>query len=126
MPLKKKRSVIIRNSRLRRIRNNTREVILPACNAEQSRLQARRWKIKTHPKYFTEDSSELSDQVKELNDQFWAIERPLRASIIQCPTCFQTDKDIIYNPVRKEWYCVECYGILKAGFTKDGCPEQFP
>ncbi|MHA1192793.1 MAG: hypothetical protein ACTSP9_10920 [Promethearchaeota archaeon] len=50
----------------------------------------------------------------------------MRESILLCPACFQSDKDMIYNPVREEWYCVECYGILKAGFTEEGRAEQFP
>ncbi|MFX1596989.1 MAG: hypothetical protein ACFFBK_13105, partial [Promethearchaeota archaeon] len=63
---------------------------------------------------------------RELQDQNWAIERPLRASILLCPACFKSDKDITFNPVRKEWYCTECYAKPKKGFTEDGEPEQFP
>ena len=124
--MKKKRSVIIRNPRLRRVRNNLRSLILKAVSEEQARLQAEREKIKTIPDYYKNHPPELLEKVKKLNDQYWAIETPLRESILLCPACFQSDKDMIYNPVRKEWYCVECYGILKAGFTEEGRSEQFP
>jgi len=103
--MKIKRTIIIKDPHLKKIRNNLRRVIISACSVEKSKSL----------------DTETGDESK-----FWAIERPLRASILLCPACFQSDKDMIYNPVRKEWYCLECYGILKAGFTEEGRSEQFP
>lgn len=103
--MKIKRTIIIKDPHLRRIRNNLRSVIISACSVEKSKSL----------------DIENGDESK-----FWAIERPLRASILLCPACFQSDKDMTYNPVRKEWYCTGCYAELKKGFTKEGQPEQFP
>lgn len=124
MTLKKKRAIIIRNSHLRRIRNNLRNVIISACSSEQSKIHDERDRLREYDDYY--DNEDVLKHAKELNDQSWAIERPLRASILLCPTCFQSHKDMIYNPVRKEWYCTECYPELKEGFTEEGLPEQFP
>ena len=63
---------------------------------------------------------------KELNEKYWTIERPLRASILLCPICFKSDKNMTYNPVRKVWFCVGCYEKLRKGNQKRGTPEEFP
>lgn len=124
--MKVKRTIIIRNQHLRRLRNNLRSLLTEACGAEQGRLQGEKEKLMAVPDYFDNPPPELLKQVKELNDQFWAIETPLRESILLCPACFQSDRDMTYNPVRKEWYCTGCYAELKKGFTEEGQPEQFP
>ena len=103
--MKVKRTIIIRNQHLRRLRNNLRSLIITACSIEKSK------------------SLDIGNGDE---DKFWAIETPLRESILLCPACFQTDKDMTYNPVRKEWYCTECYAELKVGFTEEGRSEQFP
>ena len=126
MPLKKKRTIIIRNQHLRRLRNNLRSLVIEACAAEQSKIHEEIEKLKLIPDYFETHPPELLKRVKELNDKYWAIKTPLRESILLCPACFQSDKDMTYNPVRKEWYCTECYAELKVGFTEEGRSEQFP
>ena len=32
----------------------------------------------------------------------------LQASICECPSCNQTDRDMVYNAPLKEWYCTLC------------------
>ena len=34
--------------------------------------------------------------------------RALEASICECPSCSQTDRDMVYNAPLKEWYCTLC------------------
>lgn len=72
------------------------------------------------------DNEKYRGLSQDLDDQYWAIERPLRASILLCPVCFKSDKDMTYNPVRKTWYCTECYEVLKEGNQERGTPEEFP
>jgi len=122
--MKVKRTIIIRDQHLRRIRNNIRKLLLSACSAEQSKIHDERDRLRECDDYY--DNEGVLKQAKELNGQSWAIERPLRASILLCPACFQSDKDMTYNPVRKEWYCTGCYAELKIGFTEEGRPKQFP
>ncbi|MFX1328809.1 MAG: hypothetical protein ACFE91_11835 [Promethearchaeota archaeon] len=124
--MKNKRTIIIKNPHLRRIRNNLRLLLIEACGIKQRKLQKEKERIKQIPEYFENHPPELLNRVKELNDQFWEIERPLRASILLCPVCFQTDKDMTYNPMRKTWYCSECYEKLKSANINRGTPEEFP
>lgn len=124
MPLKKKRTIIIRNPCLRRVRNNLRSLLIQTCGDEQSKIHEEEEKLMLIPDYY--DNEDIQKQAKKLNDQYWAIKRPLRESILLCPACFQSDKDMTYNPVRKEWYCTGCYAELKIGFTEEGRPKQFP
>lgn len=34
-------------------------------------------------------------------------------SICECSRCSAPDKNMTYNPIRKEWYCVDCYKELQ-------------
>ena len=124
--MKKKRTISIKDSHLRKIRNNLRSLLIQVCGHEQGRLQEEEENVKNTPGYYESDSPKLLNRVKELNDQFWSIERPLRASILLCPACFQSDKDMTFNPVLKTWYCTDCYAKLKKGYAKDGQADQFP
>ncbi|MFX1328807.1 MAG: hypothetical protein ACFE91_11825 [Promethearchaeota archaeon] len=101
----KKRSIKINNPYLRRIRNNLRNLIITACSVEKSNIL---------------------DKAEESEDEYWAIERPLRASILLCPACFKSDKDMTYNPLRKEWYCTECYESIKKELSEEGRGDEFP
>ncbi len=94
------------------------------CSDYKRKIYDKKEELREFDDYY--DNEGIQKKAKELNDQWWDIERPLRASILLCPACFQSDKDMTYNPVRKEWYCTECYAKLKIGFTEDGEPEQFP
>jgi len=122
--VKKKHTIIIRSPILRQVRNSLRDVLISACSVEQSKIHDEEDRLREHDDYY--ENEEIQIAAKKLNDQYWEIERPLRASILLCPACFKTDKDMIFNPVRKEWYCIECYAKLKKGFTEEGQPEQFP
>lgn len=124
--MKKKRTIILKNARLRKIRDNLRLLIIKASGEAKNRINNKIEKIKNTPGYYEGDSLKLLNKVKYLKDKWWEIERPLRASILLCPACFQSDKDMTYNPVLKTWYCAECYGILKKGYAKDGQADQFP
>ena len=64
--------------------------------------------------------------IEKLSHQIQENRRQLYASIIVCPVCFKTDKDMTYNPTRKEWYCIDCYVKLRKEFAEEGQPEQFP
>jgi len=122
--MKKKRTIVIKDPYLRRIRNNLRDLLISACSVKQSKIQDEKEKLMENEDFF--ENEKYRKLAKELNDQFWEIERPLKASILLCPACFKSDKDMTYNPVRKEWYCTECYAKLKRGFTEEGRPEEFP
>lgn len=124
--MNKKRAIIIRIPCLRQIRNNLRTVILKTNRTIQHELLDKIMELKSIEGYYENHPPKLLDEVRHLKDKEKKIERALRASILLCPVCFQADKDMTYNPVRKVWYCTECYGVLKKGNEERGTPEEFP
>ncbi|MFX1489565.1 MAG: hypothetical protein ACFFBI_10485 [Promethearchaeota archaeon] len=98
-----------------------RSLIIQVCGVEQGKIQEEEEKLLSNKSFL-----KAKERDRELNKQFWAIERPLRASILLCPACFKTDKDMTYNPVLKTWYCTDCYAKLKKGYAEDGQADQFP
>ena len=124
--MKKKRAIILKTSSLRKIRNNLRSLILKASSTIQHEIYDEIEKIKTNPDYFKSHPPELVKDLKQLYTREKEISRAIRASILLCPACFQSDKDMTYNPVRKTWYCTECYAKIKKGMEKEGDFGEFP
>ena len=122
--MNKKRTIIIKDPRLRKIRDNFRDLIISACSAEKSKIHDEKERLMKNKDFF--ENEKYRKLSKELNDQYWAVERPLRASILYCHVCGKTNKGMTYNPVRKTWYCTECYEVLKKGFIEEGRLEEFP
>ena len=133
--LKKKRTIIISNSQLKKVRTNLRRLIHSACKVEQAKIHEEKERLDSgyyddrgfRRKDLSVNDNDLYQRLsKKLDEQYWTIERPLRASIIECPVCFKSDRDMTYNPVRNVWYCVECYEKLRKGNIERGTPEEFP
>ena len=109
MFLKKKINNIIRSSYLKKIRENLRDLISKDIFENPER-----------------DTKILHEQIRELEQKIQKNEQFLYESIVVCPVCFATNRDMTYNPVRKTWYCTECYEVLKKGNAERGTPEEFP
>lgn len=124
--MKKKRAIIIENPCLRKIRNNFRSLILKSSRSIQHRILDEIEELKNNPDYYEKNNDLLLNQAEVLYKKENMIESALRSSILLCPACLKTDKDMIYNPVRKTWYCIECYKTLRDGFAEEGDPEEFP
>jgi hypothetical protein len=100
-----------------------RNTIINACIIEKSKIHNKQDLLMKKDGFF--DSSEFLNIDKELLDQYWAIERSLRASIPLRPVCFKSNKKMICNPIRKTFNCTECYEKLKWGNIERGMPEEF-
>jgi len=48
----------------------------------------------------------------ELYDQEIKLRKLLEVSICVCPVCRDREKDHIFNPINKTWYCEKCFEIL--------------
>ena len=119
-----KRAIIIKSPILRKVRNNFREVIFRACSARLKKIHEKKQELGLNRNSY--EDNEYGKLSSELSRQSRAIENPLHASILLCPVCFQGDKDMIFNPIRKKWYCTECYGILQ-NYKGDGeISVEFP
>lgn len=125
--MNKKRTIIIKDPRLQKIRNNLRSLILEASRSVQHKLMSKKEEFsKRIIKETDGDHGMLHDQSRMIEKQIQMIDHHLDASIIFCPICFKSNKDMTYNPIVKKWYCTECYEKLKKGYSDDGEPNRFP
>jgi len=44
--------------------------------------------------------------------------RIVEASICQCATCRQIDKDMVFNPSYNMWFCVDCYAQTREFYKR--------
>ena len=107
---------------MQKIRNNLRMLLIRWAQDQWSRLKDEQKKI-------DRDNSGRPKQLKEFTDaereRFIMIRREMnenmelvKRSICMCSSCSAPDKDMTYNPVTKEWFCVDCYRELQ-DFYKD-------
>jgi len=107
--MKNGRTISIKDPRLQKIRNNIRLLILNECVKRQMEISDQKHDL-THDKdgnlrIFSEDSEILQN----LTDKWWDIERPLRASAVNCAGCGKHDRDVRYHRKSRSWFCVRCY-----------------
>jgi hypothetical protein len=94
--MKKERAIVIKNPRLKRIKNELRTLLkLWVSDVINSLLEKDRFE--NGPK-FQKEISKLS-----LMDKL---------SICSCLHCGYSDKDMIYRPDMKQWLCIECNSEL--------------
>ena len=86
--MKRHRAIIIKNTRLQKIRNDLRALIIHESVSRRKDLKER--------KMFKEESE---------------LRRSVDRSICQCSGCTRDDQDMAYNPSLGEWFCVECYRL---------------
>ena len=121
MPLNKKRTIRLNDPQLIKIRNNLRSLIDAECSARKREISEQQMKI-------IEGGKRNQTNIRKLEEQWNKIEIPLRASIIKCPACFSSKKDMTYNPNTKMWYCTSCYKIMQEynDVEMDGEIVNFP
>jgi len=89
MKMRNKRKIIIKDSKLRNLRNSLRKIIFLAC---QEKLR--------------------ETEKDRLN---WPLRRALNKSICFCEICGQTNKDMIYISDLDEWFCIDCQSLRDRG-----------
>ncbi len=100
-----KKEIKVMDPRLRAIRNNLREIIYLRWDQEGLQLiQAQSHLLDAH----------LSQEEKllihlQLEENFKQNRNLMKNSIIMCGWCHQRDKDAIYNPSNRQWFCPDCY-----------------
>ncbi len=101
--MNKKKTIALKDPRLRVIRNSLREVINLVVNDEELNLFEAMNK---------EDRATTVgyESYWKLSDMKYALKSGLQKSTIRCPACnFGSDQDVRYNPYDKAWYCVDCF-----------------
>lgn len=110
--MKKKKTIIIKNPHLRKIRDNLRVVLNLAIHERCNELfdlmvQVDRSTDKGRDQYFA-----LMYKCDDLRSAE-------KNSTIQCGACnFGIDRDVRFNPFDKAWYCIECYDLIRDQYYK--------
>ncbi|MHA2009510.1 MAG: hypothetical protein ACXABO_19765 [Promethearchaeota archaeon] len=127
--MKKKRTVSIKDPCLRKVRYELRRLLQLVLYAEIKKILEKKGVLyeiegfwdNNHPNY-----KKLHKEVQFLNSQEDALEYSFEASIAICPVCSEADKDMIYNPVLGEWFCIACYKSNQEFEASRGHPEIYP
>ncbi len=107
--MRKRKTIIIRDPKLRRIRNNLREVLIHEIVKREEKIFARKKKILYDEiGRFHDLNDKENNEVQRLNLEFRDYVFLLRDSICFCQGCRAADKDMSYNPTLKKWYCIDC------------------
>ncbi|MFX1454280.1 MAG: hypothetical protein ACFFDB_02795 [Promethearchaeota archaeon] len=127
--MRKKKTIQIKDPRLRKIRNELRSLLFAArsvkmneiLDAELELQQTEGFWDKSHPNFKV-----LHKKARELSVQGEKLTHIYKASILFCPVCMKSDKDMTYNPVLEEWLCTECYEENRKFHIEEGRPDLFP
>ena len=111
--VRKKKTVVINNPQLMRMRNNFRNILLAAVHIKMQEYLAEEARRKGSRKY-----AGLQQELR----------RAENSSICRCPRCRARDKNMTFNPVDKTWYCVQCYLEMQhwTAKKKTGVSNLFP
>ena len=130
--MKKKRTIIVNNPQLRRIRDELRILLIRWASKEWNHLNDEEVKITfdengkpRHPNTYNEEEKVELRRISAL----MAVNRDLvEKSICKCFRCVATDKNMTYNPVEKAWFCFQCYEEMKRWTMKKktGISVRFP
>lgn len=120
--MKKKRTIIIKNPKLRKIRDNFRSLWIEwgqkmwfELNEEYKEIHYDKNKRPRHPNDYSNEERQLVGHIKS---KMREIDNYVDNSICKCIVCGKGDRDMTYNPIDKEWYCTKCYQENKE-FYKD-------
>lgn len=115
--VKKKRTISIKDSKLRKIRNSLREIISKASVSYERELIQKKSNLSIET-----DKEEL----KTLAGKRDEIHSALNKSICICPVCKSRTSDMTFNPYLKAWFCVECYEKNRQFYIRRGEPHIYP
>lgn len=111
--MKDKRAIIIKDTRLRKIRDGLRNLLIMAINERVSKLIYEQQSLMNTLERGTRSINNLStDDLKEYK-KAQADEEELKfklsRSILTCVLCGKSNRDMIYNKTYEAWYCNFCY-----------------
>jgi hypothetical protein len=109
--MKKQKSIIIKNPRIQRFRNNLRLLIRLAVYDEVDILRDEIRKLDhigkySNGKFPTEEEKKKSRILKEKESILWSN---IHKSICYCRVCKEYDNNMIFFPHFNEWFCIDCY-----------------
>lgn len=105
--MKANRAIIIQNLFFQRIRNNLRHVIIWAVHFKWSELFQEMKRIDT-------SINDGYKKYRKLQITQEELKKSEMDSIVRCPNCRKSNKDMKYNLTEKIWYCIECFDYFAA------------
>lgn len=127
--MKRKHTIRVKDSKLRRIRDQFRVLLLEVLKAKSIKISNRTIELQKSEGFWNEKSSDyktLNRKAQELSSQKNDLDYAFHNSIVFCPVCRKINKDMTYNPVSRVWFCVECYKFNQMFETEQGRPELYP
>lgn len=130
--MKKKRSIIVNNPQLCKIRDNLRTFLFEWANREWNEFKKEEREISysidgkvRHPSTYSEE--ELIE-LKKISGLMTNNRDLVQKSICVCYRCPATDKNMTYNPIEKAWFCFQCYEEMRCWTAKKktGISARFP
>jgi len=118
--MKDERKIVIKTERLRKIRNNLREILIQAIYNEIDILRAFANLYPPPLELPPEEEVELY-YLQGTKHELYSLKRK---SICECPVCSKQDRDMIYIDFHEEWYCVECYENDRIWYPTHGSSEN--
>lgn len=108
--MKKKKTIVIKSSSLRKIRNALRRILILESNKRSGGVIDERIAIEQDSSGNLRDlSAKERRKVIDLCARSGHLSDKLRDSICVCDSCHAADKNMTYNPTIKRWYCVDCF-----------------
>ena len=116
--MKDKRIISIKNPKLRKIRNEFREVWLQVSDAERSKIRNEMKAIDSDEEGDSIPMNELAPSQLKRFRKLQQLENEIdeigNKSICMCYTCGKPDQDMYYNHPYRAWFCVECANLAKS------------
>ena len=128
----KKRSIVVNNPQLRKIRNNLRLFLLSWARSEWNKAKDEELKITRngegkvrHPNSYTKEEKEI---LTVLSKRTTGNTEMVDKSICKCYRCVATNKNMTYNPIEMAWFCFQCYEEMRrlTAKKKTGISMRFP
>ncbi len=111
--MKKKKTIILKNPRLQKVRSNLRTIFIKWAQEQWFQLNKEKKVIDRDaygkPRKIGDFSSEENEKFDKIRARVREIDQIVNHSIYKCTVCSASDKDMTYNPEQKRWFCVDCY-----------------
>jgi len=113
--MRDKRAIIIKDPRLRKVRDNLRRIFLEAVSLKWRELNNKRKQLKFNidgtRRVLDDFSSDELQDYRAYQTQQNELRKLADKSICKCNACGKADRDMVYNKAYNAWYCTECYGL---------------
>lgn len=104
--MKDKKTIAYKNEQIRNIAFNLRKLIKNVVMNKWSQLGRNQ-------------RNQSTNEYIQIEDERSSLYLMLEASICECSSCYQVDRDMIYNATLKEWYCTTCVEEYRTFYRKN-------